>query len=179
MVRYLTIFAAYSCIFFFGFACSNSHEKKIIANNFAKEFNTNKSDYQYIKDFILLNTDSINTIRIKDDTLCEVSKRHLKNALGDYMRINCNQIDNPEQQDDLNRIRVFMIKNSISYIGGNNDKVEISYIYSGIPCFDLIWESDSIENETGIVIQDSNQNKVLWKYYIDSNWYIKGIPCFN
>jgi hypothetical protein len=180
--RYWTGFVIFCCVLLFGLSCSTSNDKKIASENFEEVFNENKEDYVFIKDFILHNTDSITTIRIKQDTVCQISKEQLKNALGDYILISIEdklRIKSSKVRASLNHISSFMIKHGISYIGRNKNKVQISFKYSGTPCFNLFWEKEISNNENGVVIEYVDKGRNFWKYYIDSNWYIKGIPCFN
>lgn len=179
--KFLIFFAmAYIALFFV--SCKSNDGKYNASKKFEKVFNENKTEYIFIKDFMLHNSDSINVIELYQDSLFQVNKTHLKDANNNYISICIDDTLYIKDQNDrasLKKITRFMKSQSIFYIIFIDNKIKIGFQYSSIPCYQLFWEDKITESEEGVVISFKDKNRDFWKYYLDTNWYLKGTPCFN
>lgn len=162
-------------------SCKMFDRRRRASTEFALGFNEDKGCYTRIKDFILFNNDSINTIRMYSDSICEISKLCNKDAFNNYIyaSIEDSSIIEQNTRDFLYDVQRFMLEKDIAYIGVMDNKVQISFKYTRIPCFDLFWDNELNNKAVGVVIKYNVKDRQFWKYYLDSHWYIKGKPCFN
>ncbi len=163
-------------------SCNFISTKEHVSKEFKEQFDQHNTKYKILKDFMLHNQDSINTIRIIENKYCEVTKLQLKDAFNNYILISIDdslKINNKNTRTMLKQISRFMLEQNIAYVNIDNNKVLISYKFSSAPCFELIWENNSSDTDIGVVINFKIKESEFWKYYLDSNWYIQGVPCFN
>ncbi|MBP1673508.1 MAG: hypothetical protein H6Q25_1323 [Bacteroidetes bacterium] len=163
-------------------SCSIFNSKLKTSKKFQIEFNINKSEYIKIKDFFVNNSDSIFSIISKSDTSCFISKKKSINDLGIFNKFNIQDsvsIKNISDRELLKSIHRFMIEQNISQIVFIDNSLSFCYFYSKIPCFKLIWNKNESTEKINEIIKVKGDDFFYWKYNIDKNWCIKGIPCFN
>lgn len=164
-------------------SCHTDNNAYSASKKFAKNFDRNKQYYMFIKKFMFNNSDSINAIRMYPNMPFTLTKKHLTDVFNNYIEFSINDtinIKNNNVRKSIIKLKKFMINQNICLIITINNYILISFVYDGIPCYELYWENNlrAVNDQRTVIIYKTMYHE-YWKYYLDANWYLKGIPCFN
>jgi len=107
-----------------------------------EHISSNWDQYEIFLRFLIIN-DSINTIRISDDSLL-YTKIGIKNSLGDFKLFSAKGNLSQVLKDSI-PIRQIMKNNNIVHIRIIKNNVIFSYRYAESPCYKMLYSLDSLK----------------------------------
>jgi hypothetical protein len=162
-------------------SCNTIQQRITKAQKFEHVFNKNRNEYLFIENFMCTNNESIHYIFLDENNICKISNPSNRDDLLDkdiYTSIDDSLSTSVESiRIALYRINNIMLKQNITYIAKHGNEICFGFKYSGTPCYNLLWDEKNSDLPKGEILI-TKHNKNSWVYYLNENWYIKGIPCF-